>query len=143
MLLGGLWHGASWNFVPLKAGEMTIGDHLRPLGVKSVLVGKTHMRADSSGMARMGIDPSSMIGVRIAECGFDPYERDDGIHPFSGHDPDPNYNQYLRDQGFDGDNPWERWANSFTKMEPMPQMEAGRPTSSTFNCLAVSLVTLA
>ena len=26
-------HGASWNFVPLKAGEMTIGDHLRPLGV--------------------------------------------------------------------------------------------------------------
>ena len=105
-------HGASWNFVPLKAGEMTIGDHLRPLGVKSVLVGKTHMRADSSGMARMGIDPSSMIGVRIAECGFDPYERDDGIHPFSGHDPDPNYNQYLRDQGFDGDNPWERWANS-------------------------------
>jgi arylsulfatase A-like enzyme len=105
-------HGASWNFVPLKAGEMTIGDHLRPLGVKSVLVGKTHMRADYTGMARMGIDPNSMIGVRIAECGFDPYERDDGIHPFSGHDPDPNYNQYLRDQGFDGDNPWERWANS-------------------------------
>jgi len=105
-------HGASWNFVPLKAGEMTIGDHLRPLGVKSVLVGKTHMRADYSGMARMGIDPSSMIGVRIAECGFDPYERDDGIHPFSGHDPDPNYNQYLRDQGFDGENPWESWANT-------------------------------
>ena len=26
-------HGASWNFVPLKAGEMTIGDHLRPQGV--------------------------------------------------------------------------------------------------------------
>ena len=42
-------HGASWNFVPLKAGEMTIGDHLRPLGVRSVLVGKTHMRADLVG----------------------------------------------------------------------------------------------
>ena len=107
-------HGASWNFVPLKAGEMTIGDHLRPLGVKSVLVGKTHMRADYSGMARMGIDAKSPIGVRIAECGFDPYERDDGIHPFSGHDPDPNYNQYLRDQGFGGDNPWEAWANTVT-----------------------------
>ncbi|MEJ8859121.1 alkaline phosphatase family protein [Variovorax robiniae] len=105
-------HGASWNFVPLKAGEMTIGDHLRPLGVRSVLVGKTHMRADLAGMSRLGIDPASTIGMRIAECGFDPYERDDGIHPYSGHDPDPNYNDYLRKQGFDGDNPWEKWANS-------------------------------
>src|SRR5574337_541722 len=105
-------HGASWNFVPLKAGEMTIGDHLRPLGVRSVLVGKTHMRADLAGMSRLGIDPNSMIGVRIAECGFDPYERADGIHPYSGHDPVPAYNTYLREQGFDGDNPWESWANS-------------------------------
>jgi arylsulfatase A-like enzyme len=105
-------HGASWNFVPLKAGEMTIGDHLRPLGVQSVLVGKTHMRADLAGMSRLGIDPQSQIGVRIAECGFDPYERDDGIHPYSGHDPDPSYSDYLRRNGFDGDNPWETWANS-------------------------------
>ena len=105
-------HGVSWNFVPLKAGEMTLGDHLRPLGVRSVLIGKTHMRGDSSGMSRLGIDPDSQIGIRIAECGFDPYERDDGIHPYSGHDPDPNYNRYLREQGFDGDNPWEEWANT-------------------------------
>jgi arylsulfatase A-like enzyme len=107
-------HGASWNFVPLKAGEMTIGDHLRPLGVRSVLVGKTHMRADLAGMARLGIDPDSLIGRRIAECGFDAYERDDGIHPYSGHDPDPSYGDYLRRQGLDGDNPWESWANSVT-----------------------------
>ena len=105
-------HGASWNFVPIRAGEMTIGDHLRPLGVRSVLVGKTHMRADLSGMSRMGIDPQSQVGVRIAECGFDPYERDDGIHPYSGHDPDPTYSDYLRANGFDGENPWEEWANS-------------------------------
>lgn len=105
-------HGASWNFVPLKAGEMTIGDHLRPLGVRSVLVGKTHMRADLAGMSRLGIDPASVIGRRIAECGFDAYERDDGIHPYSGHDPDPRYNDYLRAQGYGGDNPWESWANS-------------------------------
>jgi arylsulfatase A-like enzyme len=105
-------HGASWNFVPLKAGEMTIGDHLRPLGVQAALVGKTHMRADSAGMARLGIDPDSLIGVRISECGFDPYERDDGIHPRSGHDPYPRYNEYLRENGFDGENPWEDWANS-------------------------------
>ncbi len=105
-------HGVSWNFVPLKAGEMTIGDHLRPLGVRSVLVGKTHMRADHAGMSRMGIDPDSAIGVRMAECGFEPFERDDGIHPYSGHDPDPNYSDYLRAQGFGGDNPWEAWANT-------------------------------
>ncbi|QKH38254.1 alkaline phosphatase family protein [Achromobacter pestifer] len=105
-------HGASWNFVPLKAGEMTIGDHLRPLGLRSVLVGKTHMRADMAGMSRLGIDPASVIGRRIAECGFDAYERDDGIHPYSGHDPDPRYNDYLRAQGYGGDNPWESWANS-------------------------------
>ena len=110
-------HGASWNFVPLKVGEMTMGDHLRPLGVRSVLVGKTHMRADLAGMARLGIDPDSQIGRRIAECGFDAYERDDGIHPYSGHDPDPSYSDYLRRQGLGGDNPWEAWANSVTDAE--------------------------
>ena len=104
-------HGASWNFVPLKAGEMTIGDHLRPLGVQSVLIGKTHMRADLAGMARLGIDPSSQIGRRISECGFDAFERDDGLHPWSGHDPDPTYNAWLRQHGFTGENPWEEWAN--------------------------------
>lgn len=110
-------HGVSWNFVPLKAGEMTLGDHLRPLGVKSVLVGKTHMRADYAGMSRMGINPSSAVGVRMAECGFDPYERDDGIHPYSGHDPDPSYADYLRAQGYGGDNPWESWANTVVDAE--------------------------
>ena len=105
-------HGASWNFVPLKAGEMTIGDHLRPLGVTSVLVGKTHMKADSYGMARLGIDPESRIGVRISECGFDPFERDDGIHPYSGHEPNPPYNDYAREQGLEAENPWEEFANA-------------------------------
>ncbi|MEZ0305417.1 MAG: sulfatase-like hydrolase/transferase, partial [Hyphomicrobiaceae bacterium] len=32
-------HGATWNGVPLKVGEMTLGDYLRPLGVDCVLVG--------------------------------------------------------------------------------------------------------
>ncbi|MBN9375464.1 MAG: sulfatase-like hydrolase/transferase, partial [Cellulomonas sp.] len=56
----------------------------------------------------------STVGVRIGECGFDPYERDDGIHPYSGHDPDPAYNDYLRRNGCGGDNPWEAWANTGT-----------------------------
>jgi arylsulfatase A-like enzyme len=109
-------HGASWNGVPLKVGEMTLGDYLRPLGVQAVLVGKTHMRADREGMQRLGIDPGSIIGVRVAECGFDPYERDDGLHgigPDGRYDPQiPRYNRYLNDKGYAGDNPWHDWANA-------------------------------
>jgi len=95
---------------------MTIGDYLRPLGMRTALVGKTHMEADVEGMARLGIDPSSIIGVRVAECGFEPYERDDGLHAFgpNGHfDPrPPRYNRYLNERGYSGDNPWHDWANA-------------------------------
>lgn len=109
-------HGATWNGVPLKVGEMTLGDYLRPLGIETALVGKTHMRADSEGMARLGIDPDSIIGVRVSECGFDPYERDDGLHgvgPDGRYDPQqPRYNRYLNDKGYGGDNPWHDFANA-------------------------------
>jgi arylsulfatase A-like enzyme len=109
-------HGASWNGFPLKVGEMTLGDYLRARGMDVALVGKTHMRADTEGMERLGIDPDSIIGVRVSECGFDPFERDDGLH---GIGPDgryesknPRYNEYLRDKGYNGTNPWHDWANS-------------------------------
>jgi arylsulfatase A-like enzyme len=109
-------HGAAWNGFPLKVGEMTLGDYLRPLGVDAVLVGKTHMRADREGMERLGINPGSIIGVRVAECGFDPYERDDGLHglgPDGRYDAQvPRYNGYLNDKGYAGDNPWHDWANA-------------------------------
>jgi arylsulfatase A-like enzyme len=109
-------HGAAWNGYPLKVGEMTLGDYLRPLGLKVALVGKTHMRADAEGMTRLGIDPSSVIGVRLAECGFDPYERDDGLHgvgPDGRYDPLlPRYNRWLNDKGYAGANPWHDWANA-------------------------------
>jgi len=105
-------HGSSWNGIPLRVGEPTLGDHLRDLGVRTALVGKTHMKADIEGMLRLGIDPRSEIGVRVAECGFEPFERDDGLHPDGPYDPDPAYDAYLRGLGYDGPNPWERWANS-------------------------------
>ena len=92
-------HGSSWNNFPLRVGEMTLGDHLAPLGVRTALVGKTHMAADRAGMARLGIDPESAIGVRVAQCGFEPYERHDGLHP-NGYEPSrPAYDAYLRAQG--------------------------------------------
>ena len=104
-------HGSNWNRFPLRIGEPTLGDALAPLGVRTVLVGKTHMAADLEGMKRLGIAPDSRLGVLASECGFEPYERDDGLHPGPSR-PRPSYDQYLRDLGYAGENPWEDWANS-------------------------------
>ena len=111
-------HGATWNEVPLRIDEWTLGDYLRPLGLKTQLVGKTHMRADLEGIARAGIDPNSEAGRRIIQCGFDAFERDDGLYPESPNVPASRfqavrYNQYLNALGYDGINPWHSWANSW------------------------------
>ncbi len=110
-------HGASWNGIPLKVGEMTMGDHLRKAGMDCWLVGKTHMRADKEGMERLGLEPDSFIGARVAECGFDVFERDDGMlpeGPDGAYDPDgaKEYNKWLKAKGYDADNPWHDFANS-------------------------------
>lgn len=105
-------HGATYNGVPLRATELTIGDYLRPLGYRVALIGKTHMKADAEGLRRLGVDPRSSPGVLASECGFEPVERDDGLHPDQGLDPDLAYNRWLRSKGYDGDNPWHDWANA-------------------------------
>ena len=110
-------HGATWNRVPLKVGERTMGEHLRDAGMDCYLVGKTHMRADDEGMARLGIPKDSIIGVRQAECGFDIFERDDGMRPqgpdgfYDEHGAEA-YNHWLREKGYDSDNPWHDYANA-------------------------------
>ncbi|WP_193181299.1 alkaline phosphatase family protein [Nisaea sediminum] len=105
-------HGAGWNNYPLRVDEWTLGDYLRPLGMRVALAGKTHMKEDAEGMARLGLDPVSEHGVLVSECGFEPYERDDGLHPDHSADPDLPYNRYLRQKGYRGDNPWSSHANS-------------------------------
>ncbi|MGQ4809618.1 Multifunctional alkaline phosphatase superfamily protein [Candidatus Entotheonellaceae bacterium PAL068K] len=105
-------HGSTWNDVPLSVAEWTMGDYLRPLGLRTVLVGKTHMRADDEGMARLELGPHTCLSVRLRQCGFEPYERDDGVHPDQIADPNLAYNRYLREQGYSGDNPWHDFANS-------------------------------
>jgi arylsulfatase A-like enzyme len=113
-------HGASWNFIPLKVGEKTMGDHLRAAGMECWLVGKTHMEADEEGMERLGLDPDSRIGARVAECGFDVWERDDGMitegveggfDPGGPNNPN-NYTNYLKARGYESENPWHDFANS-------------------------------
>ncbi len=109
-------HGAAWNNFPLKVGEQTLGDHLRKLGMSSWLVGKTHMKADDEGMERLGIPRDSIIGARVSECGFDVFERDDGLWaqgPDGFYDQNrSSYNAYLKSKGYQGENPWHDYANS-------------------------------
>ncbi len=109
-------HGAQWNGFPLRVGELTLGDHLRATGMDCWLIGKTHIRADAEGMARLGLSPDSLIGARQAECGFDVFIRDDGLW---GEGPDgfydelrSPYNEYLNSKGYDGENPWAHYANA-------------------------------
>jgi arylsulfatase A-like enzyme len=105
-------HGSTYNNVPLGVGELTLGDYMRDLGVRTGLVGKTHMQADDAGLKRLGVDTESFQGVVARECGFEPWERDDGLHPDQFADPNLAYNRYLRDRGYAGDNPWHTVANS-------------------------------
>ncbi len=105
-------HGSTWNGFPLRVGEPTLGDHLRKIGVRPAIVGKTHMVPDLEGMRALGINPDSHIGVYISECGFEPFDRDDGLHPYGPYAPDCEYQGYLRDQGYDSINPWDDHASS-------------------------------
>ena len=106
-------HGATWNGFPLRVGEPTLGDHLREIGVNSTLVGKTHMRPDVEGMKRLGIEPESTIGALVSECGFDVFVRDDGTNSsYDANRHGEDYDDYLREHGMDGENPWEEWANT-------------------------------
>ncbi|WP_299304123.1 sulfatase-like hydrolase/transferase [uncultured Litoreibacter sp.] len=109
-------HGAQWNGFPLRVGEQTLGDHLRRQDMSCWLIGKTHMKADADGMARLGLSPDSQIGARQAECGFDPWTRDDGLW---GYGPDgfydekrSPYNEYLKSKGYPSENPWADFANA-------------------------------
>ncbi|MEM6387383.1 MAG: alkaline phosphatase family protein [Pseudomonadota bacterium] len=106
-------HGATWNGFPLRVGEPTLGDHLREIGVTSTLVGKTHMRPDTEGMKRLGIEPESTIGALVSECGFEVFVRDDGTNAATDHNRHAeDYEEYLRSHGMGGDTPWEEWANT-------------------------------
>ncbi|MEM6759574.1 MAG: sulfatase-like hydrolase/transferase [Pseudomonadota bacterium] len=109
-------HGAAWNNFPLRVGEHTLGDHLRAAGMDCWLIGKTHMRVDAAGMARLGLSPDSEIGARQAEAGFDVWIRDDGLWaqgPDGFYDEKRSpYNEYLKQNGYAAENPWASFANA-------------------------------
>ena len=109
-------HGAQQNGYPLRVGELTMGDHLRGAGMDCWLIGKTHMVVDAAGMERLGLVRESVIGARQAECGFDVWQRDDGLWaegPDGFYDAKRSpYNEYLKSRGYPGDNPWKDFANA-------------------------------
>lgn len=106
-------HGANWNNFPLRIDEKTIGDYLAPFNVRTALVGKTHMVVDPREIERLNIGSDAELGIHLRQCGFEPYVRDDGLHPDPIADPALAYNQYLREQGYgDSHNPWNYAANA-------------------------------
>lgn len=109
-------HQVAWNAVPLPLEELTLGDYLRPHGIRTALVGKTHATANVDALQRLAIDPDSQQAEAFNEVGFEAYARHDGIYPDSPLFDDKRdaapYTHYLRDLGYDGANPWHDWANA-------------------------------
>ncbi len=113
-------HGASWNGWPNRVDELTLADHLNPCGMNTYLMGKTHMKPDVAGMARLGVEPQSELGRFVSNAGFSQGEHDDGLHTVGvaggyggkGGGADPAYFDYLRKNGYNANNPWATWANA-------------------------------
>jgi arylsulfatase A-like enzyme len=105
-------HGATYNNYPHRVDELTLGDHLSPLGMRTGLAGKTHMKPDTPGLRRLEIAAGSDPGRLVANCGFEPWDHDDGLHRVAPFVPDTQYEAYLRSRGYKGVNLWHEAGNS-------------------------------
>jgi arylsulfatase A-like enzyme len=73
-------HGSHWNGWPLRVGEPTLGDHLKKIGVRNVLVGKTHMAPDLNHDAKLhtiaGADKGPLryllLAIPLGTCSQNP-----------------------------------------------------------------------
>jgi arylsulfatase A-like enzyme len=107
-------HRAFANFVPLPVDERTMGDYLRPLGLRVAVDGKTHAEGDAASLRARGVDPNSLAGILAMEAGFEPFDRHDGVLAdgavldIAGN----RYTRFLREHGYDSPNPWLTHANS-------------------------------
>lgn len=96
-------HGATWNRVPLSLREKTIGDYLRPAGLRVALAGKTHVLPDTEALGRYGIEGSAALAALMRAGGFEELDRYDGHSPPGN---ESGYAAYLRAQGYNSDDPW-------------------------------------
>jgi arylsulfatase A-like enzyme len=102
-------HGATWNRVPLSLREKTIGDYLRPAGIRVALAGKTHVLPDLDGLERYGIEGGSAIAALMRAGRFEELDRYDGHSPPGE---ESGYADYLRQQGYNSDDPWSDYVIS-------------------------------
>jgi len=65
-------HGATWNRVPLSLHEKTIGDYLRPAGIRVALAGKTHVIPDIEGLERYAVNLRYSRDFRESAAGAHP-----------------------------------------------------------------------
>lgn len=107
-------HGATLNYAPMPLSEKHLGDYLKPLGVRTALVGKSHVIPNQAELERFNIQPDSDLYAHLAEGAFESYFRDDGVHPDPNPDKFADYNRFLRENGFNGHNPWHEVANGVT-----------------------------
>ena len=105
-------HGVMSNEDATGMGENMIADYLRASGYRSAVVGKTHSFKRFSDFEEYGIDTNSDLANSFASGGFEPYEHHEGIYPDPVLPAENGYNDYLKGQGYNSDNPWERCANS-------------------------------
>ncbi|MFO1080529.1 MAG: sulfatase-like hydrolase/transferase, partial [Reyranellaceae bacterium] len=96
-------HGATWNRVPLSLREKTIGDFLRPAGIRVALAGKTHVLPDVEGLQRYGIEGGSALAALMRTGRFEEVDRYDGHSPPGA---ESGYADYLRRHGYDSADPW-------------------------------------
>ena len=105
-------HGALANADPLKLGELSLGDYLRELKYRTVLVGKSEVRINQDALERIHIENSSDMRISFVQGGFEYFDRLEGIYTNQIVPDDLAYSDYLLSKGYEGKNPWENWANS-------------------------------
>ena len=105
-------HGALANADPLKLGELSLGDYLRELKYRTVLVGKSEVRINQDALERIHIEKSTDMRISFVQGGFEYFDRLEGIYTNQIVPDDLAYSDYLLSKGYEGKNPWENWANS-------------------------------
>ena len=105
-------HGASANADPLKLGELSLGDYLRELKYRTVLVGKSEVRINQDALKRIHIENSLDMRKSFVQGGFEYFDRLEGIYTNQIVPDYLAYSDYLLSKGYEGKNPWENLANS-------------------------------
>ena len=73
-------HGALANADPLKLGELSLGDYLRELKYRTVLVGKSEVRINQDALKRIHIENSLDMRKSFVQGGFEYFDRLEGIY---------------------------------------------------------------